>query len=67
MNCINRRDGSGCMKYKIACSNDIEQGSDIRPFLSKKSNVNVPFASVNAVWCITAMRQKLARQKQIDV
>ena len=32
MNCLERRDGSGCMKCESACSHAIEQGSDVRSF-----------------------------------
>ena len=67
MNCLDKINGSGCFKCEIACTNAIEQNSDIRPFfdLNFECKCKICICECEVVY-FRHEAKKLARQRQID-
>jgi len=67
MNCLDKTNGSGCIKCEIACANAIEQGSDKRPFYDMNFECICSICKCEcSVIYFRHEAKKLARQRQID-
>jgi len=67
MNCLDKVNGSGCFKCESACTNAIEQNSDIRPYFDAnfECKCKICICECEVVY-FRHEAKKLARQRQID-
>ena len=67
MNCLDKIDGSGCFKCEVACTNAIEQNSNIRPMfdINFQCNCEICKCECNVVY-FRHEAKKLAKQRQLD-
>lgn len=67
MNCLDKKNGSGCFKCEIAYENAIEQGSDVRPYFNANFECTCHICRCEcSVIYYRHEANRLARQRKVD-